>query len=248
MQLDFLLAPFRKSAPDIELLRIGAETVPIRYIRNHRARRYILRLQPDGSVRATVPRVGSLKQARAFVESHTEWIARQLQKRQQQTAHPQTWQHGTEILFRGETVTLHVSTAGNEQTICFADQTLRASHAADLRPAVEHHLRRLAVTELPERTLELAVQHELTVRRVTVRNQRSRWGSCSRRGTISLNWRLIQAPLYVRDYIIFHELAHLREHNHSDRFWAVVAALCPDYERAEAWLKAHRGLLRESAR
>jgi predicted metal-dependent hydrolase len=246
MQLDFLLAPFRKVAPDSEVLRIGSETVPIRYIRNPKARRYIIRLQPDGSVRATVPRVGSFKQARAFVEGNRDWIVRQLRKRQEQPAHPTAWQHGTEVLYRGETVALHVATTGNEQTISFADQVLRVSTSANVRVAIEHHLRRLAVPEITARALELAASHGLTVRRVTVRSQRSRWGSCSRRGTISLNCRLIQAPVYVRDYIILHELAHLREHNHSKQFWAVVAEFCPDYQKAESWLKGHRGLLRSA--
>jgi hypothetical protein len=80
--------------------------------------------------------------------------------------------------------------------------------------------------------------------RVVVRNQRTRWGSCSRRGTLSLNWRLVQAPVFVRDYIILHELMHLREMNHSARFWRLVEAACPDYAMAERWLKAHANLLR----
>jgi predicted metal-dependent hydrolase len=75
------------------------------------------------------------------------------------------------------------------------------------------------------------------MRRVIVRNQKSRWGSCSVRGTISLNWRLIQVPDFVRDYIILHELAHLRHLNHSARFWAEVKRVCPDYLAAEVWLK-----------
>ena len=80
------------------------------------------------------------------------------------------------------------------------------------------------------------------IKRVVVRSQRSRWGSCSARGTISLNWRLIQAPDFVRDYIIYHELAHLREMNHSVRFWARVETLCPEWRAAERWLK-HEGSL-----
>ena len=72
---------------------------------------------------------------------------------------------------------------------------------------------------------------------MTVRNQRSRWGSCSRRGTISLNWRLVQTPDLVRDYIIHHELMHLREMNHSARFWARVEEVCPGWREAERWLK-----------
>jgi len=77
-----------------------------------------------------------------------------------------------------------------------------------------------------------------------VRNQRSRWGSCSHRGSISLNWRLIQAPPFVRDYILLHELMHLREMNHSPRFWSEVESVCPYYQVAERWLKAHSRLLR----
>jgi predicted metal-dependent hydrolase len=82
------------------------------------------------------------------------------------------------------------------------------------------------------------------VRRVTVRNQRSRWGSCSRRGTISLNWKLIQAPPFVRDYIILHELMHLRQMNHSARFWREVENVCPEYQVAGKWLKQNSGLLK----
>jgi len=102
----------------------------------------------------------------------------------------------------------------------------------------------LAARELPPRVLALAAQHDLTVHRVTVRNQRSRWGSCSRRGTISLNWRLVQTPETVRDYIILHELAHLRQMNHSSKFWAEVERFCPAYLEAEQWLKEHRNFLR----
>jgi len=82
------------------------------------------------------------------------------------------------------------------------------------------------------------------VRHVTVRNQRSRWGSCSASGTISLNWRLVQTPESVRDYIIYHELVHLRyEMNHSGRFWARVAEVCPWWQEAEYWLKRNGSLL-----
>ena len=79
--------------------------------------------------------------------------------------------------------------------------------------------------------------------RVSVRNQKTRWGSCSRKGTISLNWRLIQAPEFVRDYIILHELAHRWQMNHSDKFWREVERLSPDYLTAEQWLKANLSIL-----
>jgi hypothetical protein len=101
----------------------------------------------------------------------------------------------------------------------------------------------LAKRELPVRVFELAALHELPAKRVSVRNQRSRWGSCSRHGTTSLNWRLVQAPVFVRDYIILHELAHLKQMNHSRRFWREVTRLCPEFTLAERWLKKNSGLL-----
>jgi predicted metal-dependent hydrolase len=112
--------------------------------------------------------------------------------------------------------------------------------SVDLRPAIEKHLRKLAAKELEVRVMELAALHGIQISRVTVRNQKSRWGSCSRRGTISLNWRLIQTPDFVRDYIILHELAHRRQMDHSDKFWQEVERLCPDYLTSEKWLKTHR--------
>ena len=76
---------------------------------------------------------------------------------------------------------------------------------------------------------------------ISVRNQRSRWGSCSAGGTISLNWRLVQTPDFVRDYIIYHELMHLKEMNHSNRFWTRVEEVCPHWRDAERWLKRQPG-------
>ena len=88
-----------------------------------------------------------------------------------------------------------------------------------------------------------AAVHQAPVRRVTVRNQRSRWGSCSAGGTVSLNWRLVQTPDLVRDYIIYHELMHLREMNHSTRFWARVEEVCPEWREAERWIKRNGALV-----
>ena len=131
------------------------------------------------------------------------------------------------------------------QTVRCGSESVRVSDPdADLRPAIEDHLRRLAARELPPRVLALAARHGLTVRRITIRSQKSRWGSCSRRGTISLNWRLIQTPVHVSEYILLHELMHLRQMNHSPRFWQEVERVCPDYRMAERWLKEHSGLLR----
>jgi len=92
---------------------------------------------------------------------------------------------------------------------------------------------------LPARLLELAAQHGLTVSRVSVRNQRWRWGSCSPNGHICLNWRLVTMPDWIRDYVLIHELMHLKRMDHSSKFWKLVAGACPDYQLARAWLRAN---------
>ena len=102
----------------------------------------------------------------------------------------------------------------------------------------ERILRVRAKRELPLRLLELAAEHGLTVARVSVRNQRWRWGSCSRSGHICLNWRLVQMPDVVRDYVILHELMHLKRMDHSPKFWKLVEQACPDYRAARVYLRA----------
>lgn len=226
-------------------LDVAGRRLPLVLAHHPRARRYVLRLRPNGTVRVTIPRGGSAAGARRFAEENLAWLAVQSSKTPAFPPAARAWTSGCEMYFRGETVRLEVAPAGNN-LVRFGSETVRvADTAADLRPAVEFHLRRLAERELPPRVQELAARHQLTVQRVTVRNQRSRWGSCSRRGTISLNWRLIQTPSGVRDYIILHELMHLREMNHSARFWQQVEKVCPNYQDAEQWLKQHSRLLRQ---
>ena len=101
-----------------------------------------------------------------------------------------------------------------------------------------------ALVELPARLLELADAQGLAVSRVSVRNQRTRWGSCGRDHHICLNWRLILMPGWVRDYVIVHELVHLRRLDHSTHYWRLVAEVDPDYQRARQWLRVHGPSLR----
>lgn len=109
----------------------------------------------------------------------------------------------------------------------------------------EHRLlRERASRELPPRLLELAARHGLTVSRVSVRNQRSRWGSCGRDGHICLNWRLILMPSWVSDYVLVHELMHLQRMDHSPTYWRMVAEAVPNYREARHWLRANGPSLR----
>ena len=268
MLFERIFGPRTQPASSVVHLSVGPQSLPLLMVRNPRARRYLLRLRPDGTARVTIPRGGSTEVAQQFVERHAAWLERELQRLQAQPRKPATWTIGTDILLRGDAVRIEAGFNGDDkkivdpplssygatseddttreaETVRFSGESVRVPDpAADLRPAIEGHLRQLAARELPPRVLELAVRHGLTVRRITVRSQKSRWGSCSRRGTISLNWRLIQTPAFVSDYICLHELMHLRQMNHSPGFWREVERVCPDYRMARHWLKQHSGLLR----
>lgn len=226
-------APRRPVAPPID------PVPPIVFVRHRRARRYILRVLPDGTLRVTMPRWGVKREALAFVAASRAWIGRQRAKRAARPR-PSAWRVGTSVLLDGERLQLHTSADADGAGIWLgAHRVGDASPGADadLRPDVERWLRARAVALLPDELLRLARAHEVTVARVSVRNQRSRWGACTSRGTITLNWRLVQTPAFVREYVLIHELMHRRELNHSRRFWRLVVAVCPRHADARHWLK-----------
>ena len=227
MQLDlpFLRASEPAPQPDVHFVRVK------------RARKYILRVHPDGSLRVTIPRGGSRREAEAFVQRHQAWVAAERLRVAERHA-PVQWRVGDAILLHGEPSVLRVQEAGRSRMLMVGDQRVRLTGGVEnVRPAAELALRRIAGRELAPRLEALAAEHRLTVSRITIRNQRSRWGSCSHRGVIALNFRLVQMPPWVCDYVLLHELMHLRQQNHSRRYWRLVAEVCPEYRAAERWLK-----------
>jgi predicted metal-dependent hydrolase len=199
-----------------------------------RARRYILRVRPDGALRVTIPRGGSRAEALRFAQRHLSWAERERARLLASRRPPAQWTAGTSILIDGEAVPIvregDCVRAGTIAVRVPGDQT-------NLRPAIEWALREEAKRMLPPQLLALAAAHGLSVTRATIRNQRSRWGSCSPSGRIALNFRLVQMPLSVREYILLHELMHLRHPDHSRRFWSAVQSVCPAFRDAERWLK-----------
>jgi predicted metal-dependent hydrolase len=213
--------------------------------RSAKARSYRLTLKRDGTAVATIPLRGSEREARRFVEQQQDWLERARERQRRRPRGAEVWTVGTHVLWRGELTEIRIaSTLAEKPQVCLAADVFRvARFDGDLRPTLEAHFVRRAKVELPARTWELAAVTGVDVKHVSVRNQRSRWGSCSANGTISLNWRLVQTPEFVRDYIIYHELMHLREMNHSARFWAEVGEVCPNWEDAEHWIKRNGSLV-----
>ena len=225
----------------------GALLAP-RLIRHPRARRYVLRVLADGTLRVTIPRWGSKREALAFLEAQRDWVSRQRSKQAERARlqPPRDWRDGRSVLFAGRPVTLRRGASPRAGVVEQDDAlvvTPRARDGDDLRHVASAWMLARAKRMLPARLLELAARFELSVTQVSVRNQRARWGSCATGGRISLNWRLVQTPDAVRDYVLIHELMHLRQPNHSRRFWALVARACPDYEASRRWLRAHEAAL-----
>jgi predicted metal-dependent hydrolase len=211
---------------------VAGHTHHVEIARHRRARRYVLRMRPDGALRLTVPRGQSISGGLAFVSRQSAWIERERIRLQHRVA---PFDAGTRIWYRGQLEAVSVV----DEVLTCGDVQIAVTDHARMRDATERHLRALATIELPVRCMDLAAAHGLTVARVSVRNQRSRWGACSSRGVITLNWRLIQMPPSVSDYVILHELMHMRQPNHSRRFWREVESVCTWWRDAERWLKTH---------
>jgi hypothetical protein len=214
-----------------------------RLVRHARARQYVLRLLPDGTPRVTIPRWGSKREALAFLEAQRDWVARQraAQHARAQVRPPRDWRDGGEVLLGGCAVPLRRGAAARAGVVEHDGAlvvTPRPRDGDDLRPVATAWLRARATRALPPRLMTLAARFDLSVMRVSVRNQRARWGSCATGGRISLNWRLIQTPDAVCDYVLIHELMHLKRMDHSAAYWKLVAAACPEYKKARAWLRS----------
>jgi predicted metal-dependent hydrolase len=206
-------------------IQISGRQVDYRITRNPRARG--LRLVVDArGVRVTLPRRTPERLAEAALRSRGEWVLDALDK--VRVAAPAALGIGDLVPLLDGVVPITAGGSG----IC-----VDPSQPVDIQ--VEQWFRRAARGHLGDLVEEWALRLGVTPRRVVVRGQRSRWGSASTRGEISLNWRLMMAPTQVGEYVVIHELAHLLVMDHSPRYWAVVARHCPDHLDRRRWLRLH---------
>jgi hypothetical protein len=213
----------------------------VRMRRHRQARRYTLRIQAaTREVILTIPPRGTLKEAREFAQKHGGWIAARLGRLPEAVR----FADGIVVPLRGmpHRIAHHRGARGTVWTET-ADDGERLLCVAGDAPHVDRRigdfLRREARRELEAASQRFAADLGVGIGRVSVRDQASRWGSCSTAGVLSYSWRLILAPSFVLNYLAAHEVAHLVEMNHSVRFWRLVQRLCPDHERAKIWLDVH---------
>jgi predicted metal-dependent hydrolase len=231
----------RPAEPSTLVVTHGSQFFSIKLRRHRRARRYTLRIHPtDRAAILTMPPRGTIVEAREFAKMHGGWIAARLGRLPK--AAP--FQPGTVIPLRG---VLHriVHRSGERGTVWTetrdsGEKILCVAGDPDFTDRRVHDfLKREARKDLHKAALEYAGELGVRVRRVSIRDQSSRWGSCTSAGSLSFSWRLILAPPFVLDYLAAHEVAHLVEMNHSARFWRVVGKVCPSVDRAKSWLDTH---------
>ncbi|HZS63539.1 MAG TPA: SprT family zinc-dependent metalloprotease [Xanthobacteraceae bacterium] len=231
----------RPSEPQAISINFAKNIYLVRLRRHRQARRYTLRIQAaTREVVLTMPPRGTLKEASEFAQKHGGWIAARLGRLPE--AAP--FAPGVTIPLRGvqhrivhrrdsRGVVWTESSASGERLLCVAGE------APHLNRRVTDFLKREARRELEAASRRYAQAIGARIKRITIRDQSSRWGSCSTTGCLSYSWRLILAPSFVLDYLAAHEVAHLIEMNHSPRFWRLLARMSPSMKRAKVWLDVH---------
>ncbi len=200
-----------------------------------------VQIHPGGEVRIVIPHRYSMDRLVQIYRKKRHWIEG---KRQHLLADPAS-KFGIdpeEVLLFGKGYRFEVASSDatdidHQQRRIISDRNLQ-----DAEQLLDWYTR-LAKSYLPDRTALLADRWGMEFNRVAVRAQKTRWGSCSALGNISLNWKLVKTPVWVSDYVITHELAHTRVMNHSPLFWAQVERLLPDYREARLWVRQYGAFL-----
>ena len=234
-----MIALLQKKWPSATEAQIDGKLVMVAVRVSARARNYRLSLPHVGGPVLTVPRSGNWKEASDFFNRQLDWLGARLR----QAAKPVTFRAGVRIPLRGVDHRI-VATGGVRGRVAATEQDGEFILSVPGEPA--HRARRLtdwlkaeALADLQKRCAIHGRRLGVEYKSISMRGQSTRWGSCSTTGRLNFNWRLILAPPFVRDYVAAHEVAHLLEMNHSDRFWARVEETLPTMEKGREWLRVN---------
>lgn len=232
----------RKSSAAPPPSRLSTSEFEYLLFRSPRRRRLSVQITPAGEVVVRTPLHLPHETVELFLNKYASWIKQKLLGARQNPPH--CFNEGEEFYYLGTPYRLLFGDSGSH-SIKFDEAFIVAAElSAKAEELLVNWMRRQALKHLEKRTPELAATHNLQYNRMSLNDAGTNWGSCSSKGCLRFNWRLIQCPPEVIDYIIVHELAHLQEMNHSPRYWALVARMYPDYEKHKNWLKRNVSRLR----
>jgi predicted metal-dependent hydrolase len=235
-------------------LRAGDTTIACRLRRSQRARRLRITVGPTG-VEVVAPARTAEVDIRDFLARYQGWIAQKTSAlRRTLDAHPGAsgLVNGGQVLLRGAPATLTIVpsaaaraevTAQDGLRVCLPERVPDSECEGVVETALQRWLRRQAQTDAEAHAARHGSAHGLVPQAIRVKQQRHLWGSCTSRGVVNLNWRLIFAPPEVFEYVVVHELCHLRVRNHQPEFWRLVAEVLPGYAPHRRWLRDHGHLL-----
>jgi predicted metal-dependent hydrolase len=228
----------------------------ITFRRSRRAIRMRLQIDREGIITLVAPWFSKEREIHSFVARHTPWIQKHLGRIERHKALRPTprYRTGDTFYYFGEPLTLEVAPSTFKRpTIKIQEDRMRITLYRDIgksegvtaaKKIVEQFYRKKAEEVIRDRLEHFNTHYGFRFHRVAFRDQKSRWGSCSRAGNLNFNWRLIMAPIEVIDFVVVHELCHLREMNHSRSFWALVEQKVPDHKVSRKWLKENHWLLK----
>ncbi|SRR5260221_7503721 len=231
---------------DARSMALGAGAIDYLLVRRRGRRGVGLKVDETG-LTVNAPLTMPVSRIEAIARESERWIVRKVAEWSARQVPAVTWEDGAPLHFLGETITLRLMPGKRSQVALAAGElrvTMREGGVEEIRRAVVRWYKRAAHEWLAERTRLLALRAGIEPPKFMVSSAMARWGSCNSRREVRLAWRLVKAPLNLIDYVICHELAHLRHMNHSVKFWAEVERQVPDYKRLRAELFATDHLYR----
>jgi len=218
----------------------AVEDVVYQVRRSDRARRVRVTVDAVRGVQVVLPRRAPEREAAAAIRELRPWIERRVAELA--GARATVAARGDTVPYLGRTLAL-VNDSPGRTRVARRGETLLVPAGADRVPALERWYRRAARAEIEPRLDRACALAGTSYSRLTIRGQRTRWASCSQRGAMSFNWRLLLAPEAVLDYVIWHEVCHLEVMDHSSRFWRLLASRSPGYREQVRWLRMHGATL-----
>jgi predicted metal-dependent hydrolase len=235
LELPFRVEPPRPARGRLRSIRLDDRIVPYAF---RRARRRTIGIAIDEQgLQASAPRWVTLAEVEAFIREKQAWVLRKLHEARTNARPAFVWVEGARLPYLGAEVCVFSAPLGAPSRLA-GDRLELARASGTLRDSALGWLRAHALALFDERIAALAPRIDVRVRRLSLSNARTQWGSCSTGGRVRLSWRLIHLRVALIDYVVAHELAHLLHMNHSKRFWHAVEAICPDYRSARAELRA----------
>jgi predicted metal-dependent hydrolase len=194
-------------------------------------------VEADGTLTVRAPLRMKEADIRRFIDMKTDWIKQKQASVQEETVFPRRYVDGETLPYLGQEISLRLIPDDQPALVMQGTFKLAKSAQPRARSVFEVWYKKRALVVLTERVEFFARKYGFQVEKIRISSARTRWGSCSARGTLSFTWRLVMAPLEVIDYVVVHELCHLKELNHSKSFWAQVGEILPEYKLCRQWLK-----------